>query len=529
MKTILDNSNIVESYPGITLPLTTSFIESAYHGVFEGSVMRLTASKDIAEKLDDNLQHMVVNHQGRIYYNLNNWYAVISMFPFSKKVMKVWRHMLGVRQNDKTLSPVHLSAVQKFRLIGVILRNGSSIPREMIQLNELFTKVSAEFYETDLTKLSNAELADVYNKLEDQLLGAWEVTLANDMYAFIYSWLAEKHIKNARRYISKLADLESMRPIRALVEITEQAVQEGAIDDLKHLRGSGDDVRVFMNQNLSLAKNMRRYIAEYGDRYLEELKLESATYRTNPELLIERIVEYADDIKNLKRHLKVTDPQMPKANFLRRRYVIKAKLGIKNREISRLNRSRLYGMVRAIFLQMAENLYDQKVIDDPRDIFYLTVSEVFSIDTIDARKCIAERKLQYEEYAQLTPKARIILDGDEVQSEAPHNLCGDLSGVPVSTGTVTAEVLIIIDPKTAPNTKGKILVTETTDPGWVFLLVQAEGIISEKGSLLSHTAIIARELSIPAVVGVEQATKRLKNGQRVLLNGDTGKIEVIDA
>jgi phosphohistidine swiveling domain-containing protein len=528
MKTILDNSNIVEGYPGITLPLTTSFIESAYHGVFRGSVVRLTASHDIAAKLDGNLSHMVINHQGRIYYNLNNWYAVISLFPFSNKVTQVWRQMLGINQNDHTINPVHLSVLQKLRLVGIVLHNSASIPAEMIQLEALFASVMAEFYTTDLTKLTNEELAALYRKLENQLLDAWEVTLANDMYAFIYCWLAEKRLKDALRYIAKLSDLESMRPVRSLIKLTQQAVQDGIIEDLKRARTS-KEAQAYINQGTPFSSDLRNYIAEYGDRYLEELKLESATYRTNPELLLARIVGYADDITDLKRYLKTSDLRMPKTSILSRNYITKAKLGISNRETSRLNRTRLYGMVRAIFLQLGANLSKQNVIDDQHDIFYLTISEVFDIDPISVRDTITDRKNEYKVYAKFTPKARIIIDGAEIQVDEPQNPGSDFIGVPVSAGKVVGEVLIINDPKTAPSTKGKILVTKTTDPGWVFLLVQARGIISEKGSLLSHTAIIARELSIPAVVGVERATEKLRSGQRVSLDGNTGKIEVLDA
>ena len=77
------------------------------------------------------------------------------------------------------------------------------------------------------------------------------------------------------------------------------------------------------------------------------------------------------------------------------------------------------------------------------------------------------------------------------------------------------------------NVKDKIVVTKMTDPGWVFLLVQAKGIITEKGSLLSHTAIISRELSIPAVVGVKDIVLKLKDGDRVSMDGSTGVINLI--
>lgn len=91
-------------------------------------------------------------------------------------------------------------------------------------------------------------------------------------------------------------------------------------------------------------------------------------------------------------------------------------------------------------------------------------------------------------------------------------------------GTAEGEVLVIKNVTQNLDTAGKILVTKMTDPGWVFLLAGASGIIAEKGSLLSHTAIISRELGKPAVVDVNNATKILKTGDFVKIDGDAGRI-----
>jgi pyruvate,water dikinase len=102
-----------------------------------------------------------------------------------------------------------------------------------------------------------------------------------------------------------------------------------------------------------------------------------------------------------------------------------------------------------------------------------------------------------------------------------------LQGIPCSKGKVTGEVLIINNAMEAKNAKDKILVTKMTDPGWVFLLASAKGIIAEKGSLLSHTAIISRELKIPSIVGVDNALDILKNNDIVSMDGNTGIIEIL--
>ncbi|MBR6837638.1 MAG: phosphoenolpyruvate synthase, partial [Oscillospiraceae bacterium] len=101
-----------------------------------------------------------------------------------------------------------------------------------------------------------------------------------------------------------------------------------------------------------------------------------------------------------------------------------------------------------------------------------------------------------------------------------------LYGTPSSAGISKAEAVIVKDACDPPDTRGKIIVAKMTDPGWVFLLSHSAGIISEKGSLLSHTAIISRELKIPAVVGVKDASEIIKDGDIIELDGNSGTIRI---
>lgn len=131
MKKILDNSNIVESYPGISLPLTISFVERAYHQVFRGAVYRLTGSEAIVSSLDSHLQHMVVGVQGRVYYHLNGWYMVIALFPLRKQITHIWRHMLGIDANDTLPNTPALSWQQKLAIVRRLRKNARQLPDEM--------------------------------------------------------------------------------------------------------------------------------------------------------------------------------------------------------------------------------------------------------------------------------------------------------------------------------------------------------------------------------------------------------------
>ncbi|MBQ6931200.1 MAG: hypothetical protein IJN38_03645 [Clostridia bacterium] len=211
-------------------------------------------------------------------------------------------------------------------------------------------------------------------------------------------------------------------------------------------------------------------------------------------------------------------------------------LGIGNREIQRLNRSRIYGMVREAVLRLGRIYAEQGYIETQRDVFYLTLDEVrFLADKPrDMRETVVSRKQKYEMFALLPAYSRIVFS-EKAFDKNHRNInmtavrCGkdEMLGVPCSNGVVEGEACVVTDVKQVSNVKDKILVTKMTDPGWVFLLAQAKGVISEKGSLLSHTAIISRELGIPAVVGIDNLLSTVRTGDTVRLDGATGVVKII--
>ena len=136
-------------------------------------------------------------------------------------------------------------------------------------------------------------------------------------------------------------------------------------------------------------------------------------------------------------------------------------------------------------------------------------------------------------FAALPPYSRLIFDG-EIRNKRVRNAQFDLlhkadvlTGISSSIGTVTGEAVVITEPNLSIDTHDKILVTRSTDPGWVFLIENAKGIIAEKGSLLSHTAIITRELHKPSMVNVRDATKRIRTGDIVELDAANGVIRIL--
>ncbi|MBP5261927.1 MAG: phosphoenolpyruvate synthase, partial [Clostridiales bacterium] len=518
---ILDNSNIVESYPGISLPLTVSFVDLVYSGVFRGVCRRVLKNDKELDKHSDVFLNMTGHANGRVYYKISNWYTVLKFLPMNKKIIPVWQEMLGVRNknydHDDVVIPWHVRVGTYFNSVYELMR----VPKNMAKLNALFITINDDFYSRFSPDLSPAELKALFDEVKVKLFDVWDVTLLNDMYAFIFTGLLKSRYKKKglsekeiNQVISGISDIESMKPIKALVKLAYEKDQM-----------SQDDYE----------RSKQEYICRYGDRNLEELKLESRTFRSDPDLLEERIQSYRKDPGRLKETYESLSADAPKKAG-RGSIAKRCALGISNREISRLNRSRIYGIVRLIFDALGDCYAKQDLMTAAEDIYYLTVDEVFAMidHPRDMRPVIDERKQQFEIFRHLPAYSRLVFAEKEydknhvsVNAYVRHNQENELTGTPCSGGIAEGEALVITDINDTYDVAGKILVTKMTDPGWVFLLANAQGVISEKGSLLSHTAIISRELKIPSVVGVPDLMTTVHTGDILRMDGDSGKIEIV--
>ncbi len=196
-----------------------------------------------------------------------------------------------------------------------------------------------------------------------------------------------------------------------------------------------------------------------------------------------------------------------------------------------------YGMVNRYFvykqalLKEAEQLVQANVIHEKEDIFYLTFEELREVvltNELDY-EIISKRKDEYRLYEKLTPPRVITSDGEIITGQYKReNLpAGAIVGLPVSSGVVEGRARVILSMEDADLEDGDILVTSFTDPSWTPLFVSVKGLVTEVGGLMTHGAVIAREYGLPAVVGVENATKLIKDGQRIRVHGTEGYIEIL--
>jgi pyruvate,water dikinase len=190
-----------------------------------------------------------------------------------------------------------------------------------------------------------------------------------------------------------------------------------------------------------------------------------------------------------------------------------------------------YFVYKRSLMAEAARLAHAGVIPDPDDIFYLTFEELHDVVRTNemSESLIRERKEAFAWHQALTPPRVLTSDGEMLsgayrREDVP---AGALVGIPVSVGTVEGRARVVLRMDDATLEPGDILVTTFTDPSWTPVFVAIKGLVTEVGGLMTHGAVIAREYGLPAVVGVEHATRRIRDGQRIRVHGAAGYVEIL--
>jgi phosphoenolpyruvate synthase/pyruvate phosphate dikinase len=192
------------------------------------------------------------------------------------------------------------------------------------------------------------------------------------------------------------------------------------------------------------------------------------------------------------------------------------------------------GLVREVLLEEARQLVRTGVLKQVDDVFYFTLDEWLALTQgtlmVDVEQLLDQRKRDYERYSKLTPPRLMTSEGEIVtgrrkQQDAPE---GALLGTPVSAGVVEGIARVVLRPEEAKLNKGEILIAPFTDPGWTPLFLSAIGLVMEVGGLMTHGAVVAREYGLPAVVGIDGATERIKDGDYIRLDGTRGYVLILE-
>lgn len=518
---IFDSHNISESYPGIVLPLTQSFAEFAYTHIFRRFLERAIGQKS-TRRYAHVIDHMVTALHGRMYYRSSNWFDVLQLLPFRSFMLRTWQKMVGVdlKQMTVTVSPLFRD---QLRVIWATIFLSVTLPAKMRRLHHNFVLSEIDFQKRYTDDLSVKEYIRLFDWLTKKVLTNWDLTLANDLQAFAWTGLYERltHTATDLRHTDTLPSMQAANEFSRLAQLFQQSEDKQSV-----LAMSAEQFEAYLAGHGDLANVLNEYIAWYGDRVPGELKLETKTFRTNPLLIVEQLASFQPT---------TTRKEPLEQQSLLLRYVrSKALEGVYNREQSRLDRSRIFGMVRLLMLGIGRRLQNEGALEVADDVFYLTLHDIRAYsagmtfhEQVGQRKHDIAKQTSMHDYSRMVFQSHAIhlpeiLSDHSVQSGRTDGL----HGIGCSVGIVSGEAVVVHDLSEAKDIRGKIIIAETTDPGWVFVLSQAKAIVTEKGSLLSHTAIVSRELRVPAVVGVAHVTDYIHSGDMVTVNGLTGDIVV---
>lgn len=562
--TIWDNSNIVESYPGFTQPLTFSFIQKMYEAVYRQFSALLGVSRTKIDAHKDAFANMLGLLNGRVYYNLNSWYSALALLPGYSINAAFMERMMGVNEKpDVTISVVRTTKISAWWEVATavtgILRNLVSARRQAKCFAHTFNRVYASFAGKDFEAASLQQLWQDYQLFERLMLREWKAPLVNDFFAMIYFGLLQKLCagiapEDANLHNRLLAGSDNVLTTQPMKELPKIAAAIAASPALLKIATSGSKEELFAAlqapEHAAVWKLFTAYISVWGERSVAELKLETITYQQEPLLLIGLLQSYLAQrttatIDRSKTGFNRQQAEAAVRSRLKRSWgkqllfnhvLRQARYFVTQRENLRYYRTRGFGMVRRMMIALGKRLSECNSIDSPRDVFWLKLEEIEALagELKPMHKTVAQRKTVYKNYEPAVVPERLVSYGTPkgVISLHPTGTTGTdtaaLKGMPCSAGIVRATVRLVTYADEPKSLDGAILATYATDPGFVVLFASAGGILTERGSLLSHAAIVSREMGIPCIVGIEGLMDRLNDGDLIEMDGSTGKVTIIE-
>jgi pyruvate,water dikinase len=437
------------------------------------------------------------------------------------------------------------------------LEDGPAIVSELIKESQ----ASIEALKQNIQAQSGTDLLDFIiddiKELRTVLCGPRSlgvITAALDASSWINEkmdeWLGQKNAADtlsqsapnnitAEMGLALLDVADVIRPYPEVVDYLQQVQDDSFLDELVRFNG-GQGIR----------DAIYAYLDRYGMRCAGEIDITRTRWSEKPSALIpiilnnlknfepnaghRRFEQGQQEALNKEQELLYRLRQLPdgehKADQTKRTIdLMRGFIGY--REYPKYAMIHRYFIYKQALLKEAEQLARANIIREKEDIYYLTFEELREVVRTKRLDCsiISRRKDEYKLYEKLIPPRVITSDGEIIAGEYKRGdlPVGALIGLPVSSGVVEGRARVILNMEDADLEGGDILITPFTDPSWTPLFVSIEGLVTEVGGLMTHGAVIAREYGIPAVIGVENATRLIKDGQRIRVHGTEGYVEIL--
>ena len=554
------NANIAENFPEPICPLLNSFVGLGYAAYFRGLGQAFGISKQRLFAMESALDNLVGCHGGRLYYNLSNIHTVLHLAPGGPWLARFFNQFTGANEFPV---PERIHQSRPRQVIEIILVAFRVLWRYIhVQqgLKAFEKRVDDYAAASDPDQLSNKSSEQLVSLLRGFLeirLQHWTGAALADTAAMVCYGVLDALLRgqpgvDANNLLKGLPGLASAAPVERLWDLSRE------------LRGDPDLLNLFLNtpaesilarlndgefEALHLA--LKRYFDTWGFRSSGELMLSRPTPLEDPLPVIRLLQSYVEfDGKGpaetshmqAKERENATRRAHRRLGLLRRAVfplILRATQGaIRLRERARMKQALLYTRLRHVALALGDVLIVRGLLSKPDDLLYLSMDEAIALgeetdlQATDVQQRVADRRAEILTCMALSPPDSFELTEGESWHAGniaiPDNvteITDALTGNGACGGHVRGPAAVVLDVSEIDRIQpDQILVTRQTDPGWAAVFFMVKGLVIERGGLLSHGAIIAREYGIPAVVGVRDATRLIRDGQHIFVDGNQGRV-----
>ncbi len=549
---LFDTSNIAESYPGVTSPLTFSHIKLAYTTAYQASARLCGVADDEIAAHERSFSTLLARIDGRVHYHLPSWFQVLALYPGSERNRALMLEMMGAEAlSSSSPSPLSSSIVplpptrSVARQVAMALR----MTKTFAARHRLVDDFHAAF-EQVLVPLENTRWGDVvaddvveqWHSVRHRLLHGWQAPLLADFLAMtshgaLRSMCASRGVDDVT--IADLfagADIPSVAPARALVVLARQLARNANVREA-FVAADVDTALKLLRADPIAGAGFALFLTRFGARAMHELKLEQPTWRDEPGFVVRQLQDLVRQHHSRRDDVTDDDDDIVAAGLTRARLAersVRAQLSWSqrlvfgrllraarrwtgHREAMRYARARTFAVLRSMALRLGDVLVDGGRLEHRRDVFFLEHDELTGVfdgtaTTYDVRGLVTLRRAEdaaSKAHAPLDDRLSfsrgVIFGPSSAPTASPTSSPSAddravVRGVPVVRGVARGRVRIVAEAADATDVPGHILVCPRTDPGFAALFPGALALVVERGSPLSHCAIVARELGLPTIV-----------------------------
>jgi len=562
------NTNLNENYPDPISPLLYSIARDSYYHYFKNLAGLLRLNPGTIRSLEYDFSNTVGIWGNRIYYNMTSIHNILSSSPLKVYFKDAFNKFVGYSNTDVANSDTS-NTTSLLKLILNLIRLNFRLEKRVQTIEKLVSHYTIrvlnakeyshykdlyyEFLDLRFHQWHHASLADFFSMIHYKLLGR-----------FTQKFYGEKSVGMHNLLVQAIPGLISSQPLNDTYDIALKINEkEGARDYFLNNNSKIVYKELLENKEWeSINALIQKYLQNWGFRCSGELMFFKKNYIEEPSQFIDLLQSYLrHEAQDPRKVIALKDGDRKKAmkrfawKIIKKRHILfpwsmmevgqlyfgahLCKQAIASRERVRYKQAEMYYRFKEVVKKIGEHAVDNAIIKNKDDVFYLKYKEIGELIassdqfTNTVQDLIKQRKQEFrKESNKIFPEHFDTNFGERPELVHPkvsfQKGATEFSGLAASGGRIKARVKLLDSVLESEKLKkGDILVTKQTDPGWAMVFPLISGLIVEHGGALSHGAIVAREFGIPAVIGISNITKLLKDNDEVILDGDLGIIQLV--